>query len=449
MKTYLQYWADMLKCAATGSARYYAWVGFLALLVVMGIATYIKQFHHGLIVTNLSDQVSWGVYIANFTYVVGIAAAAVLIVIPTYVYHRADIKKVVLIAELMAASAIIMALLFVTVDLGRPERFIHLMPFIGKLNLPGSMLAWDVVVLTGYLLLNLHVPGYLLFQSYRRRQPAKWLYRPFIFLSIFWAVSIHTVTAFLYGGFGGRPFWNTAIMAPRFLVSAFASGPALLIIVFWAIHRYTDIDIPGTIFKYLRRIVSVALPVNYFFLGCELFKEFYTDSTHAISAHYLFYGINGHGMLVPYIWGGLIAGMTAMIIFWIPRLYKTTWGMGVAAVLTIVGVWVEKGMGLIIPGFMPTPMGDLVEYQPSVSEFLISLGIWALGALIFTVMAKVALAIQFGNLHEGASAAAKAEVEESAKADAEDSDDESEDSEEESTEDSDEEDKDEEDSKKD
>lgn len=400
MRLYLQYWIDMIRCAAKGSVRYYAWLGFLALLVAMGFSTYLDQLEHGLSVTNLSDQVSWGVYIANFTFLVGIAAAAVLLVIPTYVYHRADIKKVVLIAELMAASAMVMCILFVTVDLGRPERFIHLLPFIGKLNIPSSMLAWDIIVLSGYLIINLHVPGYLLFQSYRNKEPSKWLYRPFVFLSIFWAVSIHTVTAFLYGGFGGRPFWNTAIMAPRFLVSAFASGPALLIIVFWAINKFTDVEIQGTIFKYLRRVVSVALPVNYFLLFCELFKEFYTDSTHAMSAHYLFFGINGHGMLVPYIWTGLALGIIAMVIFWIPRFYKNPIMLGTASVFCIIGVWIEKGMGLIIPGLIPSPMGNLVEYQPSTSEFLISLGIWAFGALLFTVMAKVALAIQFGDLKE-------------------------------------------------
>ena len=176
--------------------------------------------------------------------------------------------------------------------------------------------------------------------------------------------------------------------------------PALLIIVFWAINRFTDVDIPGTIFKYLRRVVSVALPINYFLLFCELFKEFYTDSTHALSAHYLFYGINGHAMLAPYIWTGLALGILAMVIYWVPALYKNPIWMGVASVFCIVGVWIEKGMGLIIPGFMPSPMGDLVEYRPSVSEFLISLGIWAFGALLFTVMAKVALAIQFGDLKE-------------------------------------------------
>lgn len=400
MRAYFSYWGAMLRFAVRGDGRYYAWLGLLGLLIGGGVAAYIRQLQLGLSVTHLSDQVSWGAYIANFTFLVGIAAAAVLLVVPTYVYHRADIKRVVLVAELMAASAMIMCLLFVTVDLGRPERFLHLMPVIGRLNFPQSMLAWDVVVLMGYLLINLHVPGYLLYQLYRGREPKKALYLPFVYLSIFWAVSIHTVTAFLYGGFGGRPFWNTAIMAPRFLISAFASGPALLILVFYAINRFTDHEVPQSITKFLRKVLSITLPINYFLLGCELFKEFYTGSAHAASAHYLFFGLHGHAMLAPYIWGGLTIGVAAMVIMLVPRLHERTPVLLIGCVLCILGIWVEKGMGLIIPGFIPSPTGDLVEYSPSAIEFLVSLGIWALGAAIFTVFAKVALAIQSGALRE-------------------------------------------------
>ncbi|MCG8417513.1 MAG: polysulfide reductase NrfD [Proteobacteria bacterium] len=388
----------MLRCAFTGSNVYYAWIALLVLLTASGLAVYVIQLRVGLAVTNLTQQVSWGAYIANFTFLVGVAAAAVLLVVPTYVYHREDIREVVLIAELMAATAIVMCLLFVTVDLGRPERFIHFLPFLGRLNFPLSMLAWDVIVLTGYLLLNLHVPGYLLYQLYRGRQPAKAAYLPFVFLSIFWAISIHTVTAFLYGGFGGRPFWNTAIMAPRFLVSAFASGPAILILVFVAIDRFTDIEIRESIFKFLRRVISIALPLNFFLLGCELFKEFYTDSVHTASAEYLFFGLFGHGLLVPYIWSALAMSGAAIVIFSTERLYRDRRWLIAGSALCVLGVWIEKGMGLIIPGFIPTPTGDLVEYTPSAGEFLICLGIWAFGALIFTAMAKVALAIQHGRL---------------------------------------------------
>jgi molybdopterin-containing oxidoreductase family membrane subunit len=393
----------MLRCAVSGSQTYYVWLAFLSVFIVCGAIAYSVQLRSGLGVTNMSQQVSWGAYIANFTFLVGIAAAAVLLVVPTYVYHRKDIKEVVLIAELMAATAIIMCLLFVTVDLGRPERFWHLMPFIGRLNLPSSMLAWDVVVLTGYLLLNLHVPGYLLYMLYLGKTPSKKMYMPLVFVSIFWAISIHTVTAFLYGGFGGRPVWNTAILAPRFLVSAFASGPALLILVFAAINKFTNAEVRESIFLFLRRVIVFALPLNFFLFGSEVFTEFYTGSTHSASVEYMFFGLHGHSMIAPYIWAAMIMGLTAIVIFAVPRLYKDNRILYVGSALCVTGVWIEKGMGMVVPGFIPTPTGDLVEYTPSSTEFLICLGIWALGAFIFTVLCKVALAIQSGDLRENSS----------------------------------------------
>ena len=191
----------------------------------------------GLIVTGMSDQVSWGVYIANFTFLVGVAAAAVMMVIPVYIYDNEELHDLVIFGELLAVAAIIMCLAFVTVDLGRPDRFWHLIPGIGKFNFPASMLSWDVIVLNGYLLLNVHICGYLLYCRYRDRKPSKWFYIPFVFVAIVWAISIHTVTAFLYVGLGGRPFWNSAIVGPRFLASAFSAGPALIILALQVIRQ--------------------------------------------------------------------------------------------------------------------------------------------------------------------------------------------------------------------
>lgn len=396
--TYLRYWAAMIRCAAVGNKAYYAWMGVLLLAIGAGAVAYYMQLTQGLIVTNMTDQVSWGAYIANFTFLVGVAAAAVLIVIPTYVYDRKDTKEVVLVAELMAVAAIVMCLLFVTADLGHPERFHHMLPGVGRLNFPQSILAWDVIVLNGYLLLNLHVPGYLLYKKYRGDEPTRRYYLPFVFLSIIWAVSIHTVTAFLYSGLAGRPFWNTAILAPRFLVSAFASGPAVLIIAFVMIDHFGVYKIKGSILELLRKIITFTLPLNFFLLFCEVFKEFYSDTAHTVSAQYLFFGLDGHAVLTPYIWAGLLMGVAALVIFLTPALHKNKWVLVGASVLCVIGIWIEKGMGLIIPGFIPTPAGDLVEYAPSVVEFFVSLGIWALGTALFTVMAKVALAIQAGRL---------------------------------------------------
>ena len=398
MRTYLRYLLDIVRCAVTGPASYYLAMTALALGVLAGAIAYWIQIRDGLIVTNLTDQVSWGAYIANFTFLVGVAAASVLLVVPSYLYGRKDIKEIVLIGELLAVSAIVMCLAFVTVDMGRPDRALHMLPIVGRLNFPTSILAWDVIVLTGYLVLNLHIPGYLLYKRYKGQDPTQAYYLPFVFLSIAWAVSIHTVTAFLYSGLGGRPFWNSAILAPRFLVSAFASGPALLIIAFTIIDLTRAYPVKDTVFEYLRTIVRFTLPLNFFLLGCELFGEFHTDSTHTVSAAYLFFGVHGHGMLVPYIWGGLGMEIIALAIFLRPQWARQRPLLLAACAMCVTGVWVEKGMGLIIPGFIPSPAGDLVEYAPSMIEFWVSIGIWSLGIGLFTAMTKVAVAIKSGRL---------------------------------------------------
>ena len=239
VRNYLVFLWRSGRLAFVGDWRYYTWMGVLTVFCLLGLNAYAKQFAHGLIVTGMSDEVSWGVYIANFTFLVGVAAAAVMMVIPVYIYNNEELHDLVIFGELLAVAAILMCLAFVTVDLGRPDRFWHLIPGIGQFNFPASMLSWDVLVLNGYLLLNVHICGYLLYCRYRGRTPAKWFYIPFVFIAIVWAVSIHTVTAFLYVGLGGRPFWNSAIVGPRFLASAFTAGPALIILAMQVVRRVT------------------------------------------------------------------------------------------------------------------------------------------------------------------------------------------------------------------
>jgi Ni/Fe-hydrogenase subunit HybB-like protein len=398
MHKYAVFWLRMFQCAVTGNTHYFLWLGLLGVLSLLGLYSYGVQFTQGFTATNLSDQVSWGAYIANFTFLVGVAAAAVLLVVPSYLYKNKDIKKVVLLGEILAFVAIIMCLLFIVVDLGRPDRFSHILPFTGKLNFPQSILAWDVIVLNGYLFLNVFIPGYLLYMKYLGKEPNAKYYLPFVFISMVWAVSIHTVTAFLYSGLGGRPFWNAAILAPRFIVSAFAGGPALLMLIFQTSRRFTEMKIPESVFDYLKRIMTYTMLINLFLLGCEVFKEFYTDATHVLSARYLFFGILGHRMLVPYIWSAILMELFAIFVLLTPNLRNNWKFMRVACVMAFVGIWVEKGMGLIVPGFIPTPLGDLVEYTPSKIEILVSLGIWSFGALLFTMMGKVVLAIETGEL---------------------------------------------------
>ena len=396
-RNYLVFLRRCLAIAFVGDWRYYVWMGVLTVLVLLGLNAYAKQLVHGLIVTGMSDQVSWGVYIANFTFLVGVAAAAVMMVIPVYIYDNEELHDLVIFGELLAVAAILMCLAFVTVDLGRPDRFWHLIPGLGQLNFPASMLSWDVIVLNGYLLLNLHICGYLLYCRYQGRKPAKWFYIPFVFVAIAWAISIHTVTAFLYVGLGGRPFWNSSIVGPRFLASAFTAGPALIILALQIIRRITEYHITNKALLTLRGIVQVSMLINVFLLVCEVFKEFYSGDLHVASSKYLYLGLDGHHALVPWIWTAIAFNLTAMFLLVLPLSRSLRW-LNLTCVLCIVGIWIEKGMGLVVPGFIPTPLGQMVEYRPSLNETLVCIGIWAFGLLCYTVFLRMSVPIMQGRL---------------------------------------------------
>ena len=396
LKETWHFYRKTLILVAKGSNAYYAWCFLLLAIIVVGFIFYMKQHDIGLIATNMNDQVSWGLYIANFTYLVGAAAAAVLLVIPAYIYQFKPIKEIVVLGELFAASSITMAILFVMVDLGRLDRFWHMIPFIGSMNFPKSLLAWDVLALNGYLFLNIFIPVYLLVKFYYRKDPNWRFVLPFILISIPWAVGIHTVTAFLYNGLPARPFWNASILAPRFLASAFCSGPAIIIIIFQIIRKTSTVKLEDSALFKIAELIAYAMFLNLFLLGSEIFKEFYSHSVHIASFEYLFEGLHGHNQLVPWIWAAMAMNVIAFIIFLIPQTRKRLITLNLGCLLVIVGVWIEKGPGFVIPGFIPDPLGEIHEYLPNLLELIVSFGIWATGLLIFTLLMKVAIPIETG-----------------------------------------------------
>jgi Ni/Fe-hydrogenase subunit HybB-like protein len=394
VKRYFTFLWDCVRLSFVGDWRYHLWMTALTLVALAGLHAYCWQLAHGLVVTGMTDQVSWGLYIANFTYLVGLAAAAAMLVIPVYIYRNMHLHDVVIFGELLAVAVIIMCLLFVTVDLGRPDRFLHIFQ---RFNFPISMLTWDVIALLGYLLLNLHICGYLIYCAYCERKPSPWFYVPFVFVAIVWAVSIHTVTAFLYVGLGGRPFWNSAIIAPRFLASAFAAGPAFIVLTLQIVRRFTRHRVPDAALLTLRRIIQVAMLINVFLLGCEVFTEFYSDTAHVASAQYLYLGLHGHYALVPWIWTAIAFNLIATGLLVLPASRGLRW-LNTACVLSVLGIWIEKGMGLIVPAFVPTPLGEIVEYFPTLHETLICLGIWAFGLLLYTIFVRISVPVLAGEL---------------------------------------------------
>ena len=380
----------MLEKALTGSNRYWGWIAVLLAFMAAGALSYKQQFFYGLGLTGMSRDVSWGVYIAQFTFLVGVAASGVMVVLPYYLHNYKTFGKITILGEFLAVASVSMCLLFILADLGQPIRALNVLLH----PTPHSILFWDMIVLNVYLFLNIFVGWVVLTADKKEVPPPKWI-KPFIYISIPWAVSIHTVTAFLYAGLPGRHFWLTAIMAPRFLASAFAAGPALLIVLCLIIKRVSKFDAGEVAIQKLVTIVVYAALINVFFVLMEFFTAFYSNIPgHIATLKYLFFGLDGHAQLVPWMRTSTVFGIIAIVMLLVPATKKREDTLTIACVLLFVSLWIDKGIGLVIGGFVPNPLEEITAYHPSFQEILITLGVWATGFFILTVLYKIAISVK-------------------------------------------------------
>jgi molybdopterin-containing oxidoreductase family membrane subunit len=381
----------MIEKALVGSKRYWSLVGILSIFIIIGVVTYIKQFSEGLGITGLNRDIPWGLYISQFTFLVGVAASAVMVVLPYYLHNYKAFGKVVILGEFLAIAAVAMCMLFIFVDMGQPLRVLNIMLH----PTPNSPMFWDMISVFGYLALNV-VIGFVTFGAEKKGvAPPKWI-KPVIILSIPWAVSIHTVTAFLYAGLEARPFWMTAILAPRFLASAFASGPSLLIILCLIVRKFTKFDPGKEAIQKLATIVTYAIIINVFFVAVELFTGIYSDMPEH-TAHFAYMFGLGHyegSSLAPWMWTSQVIILLAAFLMLFPKLRQKEGLLTVICLGIIVGIWIEKGMGMVVTGFIPNPMHQVVEYSPTFPESMITVGIYAVGFLLITLLYKIATSVR-------------------------------------------------------
>jgi molybdopterin-containing oxidoreductase family membrane subunit len=380
----------MLDKALKGSQYYWGWIVLLLILMGAGFMVYLFQLSEGLKITGMSRDVSWGLYIGQLTYLVGVAASGVMVVLPYYLHDYKAFGRITILGEFLAIAAIIMCLLFVFVDLGNLPRFVNLILYFN----PTSILCWDAIVLNVYLLLNLFIGWNVLSAERKGVHYPLWV-KPLIYISIPWAFSIHTVTAFLYAGLPGRHFWLTAIMAARFLASAFCAGPALLILLCLIVRKVTRFDPGKEQIRTLGGIVAYAMLLNVFFFVLELFTAFYSQIPgHMHSIVYLFAGLEGHAKLVPWMWTAAFFAFVAIILLVIPAARRKEGVLAVACAAVFISTWIDKGLGLVVGGFIPNPFERITEYWPTLPEVVITVGIWALGFFVITVLYKIAVSVK-------------------------------------------------------
>ena len=380
----------MLEKALKGSPRYWGTLVALGAVILLGLGFWLYQLTNGMVITGLNRDVSWGFYIAQFTYLVGVAASAVMLVLPYYFHHYKEFSKMIILGEFLAIAAVIMCLGFIVVDIGQPQRMLNVL-----LNsTPHSVLFWDMIVLNGYLILNILV-GWTSLQYFKNDMtPPKWC-KILAYVSVIWAFSIHTVTAFLYAGLPGRHYFLTAIMAARFLASAFCSGPAILLLLVLLLKRLTGFDPGKKAIDKLAVIITYAMCVNVFFFLLEVFTSFYSNMPgHMAPLIYLFKGIDGHTMMVPFMWTAVVLGLGCLVILIPTPIREKTPALILGLIMLVIASWIDKGLGLLIGGFTPNPFETVTVYSPTVPEIMVSLMVFALGGFVLTVLWKIAIEVR-------------------------------------------------------
>lgn len=380
----------MLEIAFKGSKKYWLWIVLLLAVIGVGAIAYVDQFLNGLMITGMSRDVSWGFYIANFTFLVGVAAGGVMVVIPYYLHDYERFHRITILGEFLAVACLIMCLLFIVVDLGQPIRMLNVLLY----PTPHSMLFYDMIVLNGYLFLNI-VVGWKVLEAERNQVEPVWWTKPLVLVSIPFAIGIHTVTAYLYCGLPGRGFWLTAILAPRFLASAFAAGPAFLIILCYIIRKFTKFDPGWEAMQTLSKIVCYAIIANLFFFACECFVVYYSGiPSHLAHTQYLLFGLHGHNMMVPWMWSALgLMGLGAIFLL-VPKLRNNHALLPVTCAMIFFGAWIDKALGMIAGGFVPSPLHHVKEYAPTLQEGIIALGVYGAGLFVLTILYKLATTVK-------------------------------------------------------
>jgi len=348
----------------------------LLAVVAVAFCAWLYQLRLGLGVTGMNKPVYWGLYIVSFVFFVGISAGGIAVASLSHLAGIEKFKPISRIAEVVAIISLILAMLAILFDLGRPDRLLHLFIY-PQFNSP---LIWDVFVINIYLVLCVAMLYFGITQKAK-------LLRICAIISIPAFVLVHSITAWIFGLMKSQAGWHTAILAPLFIVSALVSGLALVILATVFSKRLLGINFDYDIVISLGKYFKVLLPILFYFLFCEfLTAGFAKIPKHAVVLNELF-----TGRFAGIFWFDMGVGIILPFLIIISKLGKTVAGVVIVSLSSFLGVFAER-TDIILPSFFHPALMNLripVRYAPTAVEYLLAIGLFALGTAIFIVAAKI------------------------------------------------------------
>jgi len=410
---------NLLRSMFETSWRYYLWLAFLSGVLLLGLVAYIHQFRQGLVVTGLRDQVSWGLYITNFVFFIGISHAGTLISAILRVTDAGWRQPITRMAEAITVFALCIGAPMVIVDMGRPDRLLYIFRH-GRIQSP---IVWDVLSISTYLMgcvLYFFIPMIpdlaLLAERPGIAPWRRWLYRK---LALGWtgtqeqkrllekaisvmaiiiiplAVSVHTVVSWIFA-MTLRPGWDSSIFGPYFVIGAIYSGAAAVIVSMWVLRRIFRLEdyVRPLHFRNLGLLLlSFALLYLYFNINEYLTAGYKLEGMERQLISRLFVG--------EYAWAFWSVQAIGVFIPLLLMLTVLTWkryqeflvpGVVLASACVVVGAWAKRYL-IIIPTlqtpFLPPREAAAVQYHPTWVEWSITAAAVAGFLMIYSLLLKL------------------------------------------------------------
>jgi molybdopterin-containing oxidoreductase family membrane subunit len=353
--------SDLIAKQRDVGRRFYALVGVLLAVIVVGLSAWVLQLQSGLVITNMRNVISWGVYISLFAWFVGVSAGGLIVSSSAAVFRIKEWEPISKMANLIAAVVIALAAIAILPDIGRPDRILNLFLYPNW----SSPLMWDVTIIFTYLIISVSELLLLIRADAMRKRGNEVsarrnssIVRVLAFVALPVAVLTHSITAWIFGLQISRPLWNTALLAPLFLASALASGLGLVIFVSILGNRLGATKVSKETVVGLGRLLGVIILVDLFLLASEYITAFWPGAP-AETAPFVVEFFGPYGGLAWIQWSLAIASF-ALLVY--PRLRNSLSAKFVAAAAILVEVFFYR-LELVIPAFV----NPLIQLQPGTS----------------------------------------------------------------------------------